>query len=408
MARVSVIVPAFNAARFIGDCLSSLTRQSFTDFEVLVCDDGSTDETVSIVEGFCNADSRIQLVSLEHMGAGAARNQGMKSAQGDYYYFLDADDYIDDSFLERVVLAADNYQSDIVVVKSHYLDDVTKAEWPIAYAIQDVPFDTLMIDESLPTNPFQSFVGWPWDKLFRASFVRDNGLKFQELRSTNDARFVFLSICLARRIVCLDYDGVAHRTNNKDSLEHTRSKSWNNAISAMESISDYMQSEKYSNEQRNSFANWAAHFSYWSMSTLDNGGLTEDVVIAFDNFLSSVNFNDVIFKSDEDREFASLAHSSRLGVIQSYIMQRSRFQAVLDKLYREESELCSNLNKMKDHIADLEAVNLEQTQQLELYRQYEDLFHCVKKSYSFRIGNFLLKPFSFIKSKLKSNSQTNR
>lgn len=401
MPRVSVIIPAYNAASYIRECLESLLRQSFRDFEVLVCDDASNDETVSIIEDYRGVDSRIKLITLQHMGAGAARNEGMRCAQGDYLYFLDADDYIRDDFLERVVLAADDDQADIVVVKSHFLDDVTKAEWPIDYAVQNVEFDTLLVDETLPSSPFQSFVGWPWDKLFRSSFIRDNCLEFQELRSTNDARFVFLALCLAKRIICLNYDGVAHRTNNKTSLEHTRSKSWDNAICAMESIRSCMESDVYSDQQRNSFANWVAHFSYWSMSSLDNEALTECVVIAFDQFMSSLDFSNVEFNSADDREFACLSQRSRAGVIQSYIMQRSRFQAVIDRLYREEKELCDNIDRMTCRIAELESENQKLVQQVEEAScRYEDMFLRFKASYSFRLGNLLIKPFSYIKSKL--------
>ena len=103
MPKVSVIIPAYNASAFIGKCLESIQCQTLSDIEVIVVDDGSTDNTREIVGAFASKDVRISLIKQQNSFAGVARNNGMKHAEGEYLYFLDADDFIAETMLEDMV-----------------------------------------------------------------------------------------------------------------------------------------------------------------------------------------------------------------------------------------------------------------------------------------------------------------
>lgn len=92
--RFSIIVPTYNRAHFIGRCLDSLLAQSFNDFEVIVVDDGSRDHTADIVQAYSQRDQRIHYVWQPNSERGAARNHGIRLAQGDYITFLDSDDIL--------------------------------------------------------------------------------------------------------------------------------------------------------------------------------------------------------------------------------------------------------------------------------------------------------------------------
>lgn len=101
MPKVSVIVPNFNYESYLGACISSVLAQSYTDFELLVVDDGSTDGSVKIAQGF--TDPRVQVIRQDNAGVSAARNRGVKSARGLWLAFLDADDmWTPDSLKTRV------------------------------------------------------------------------------------------------------------------------------------------------------------------------------------------------------------------------------------------------------------------------------------------------------------------
>jgi glycosyltransferase involved in cell wall biosynthesis len=99
--RVSVITPAYNAARFLAETIESVRRQTFEDWELLIVDDGSTDDTVAIVERCAASDRRIRLLRQANAGPSAARNHGMRAAHGTFFAFLDSDDQWLPTFLEH-------------------------------------------------------------------------------------------------------------------------------------------------------------------------------------------------------------------------------------------------------------------------------------------------------------------
>ena len=97
---ISVIVPVYNIVDFIGNCLRSLAEQTIYDFEVIIVDDSSTDQSNSIIKQFCRQDTRFQLISKSNGGVSSARNIGLKCAKGEYIAFVDGDDYVAADYLE--------------------------------------------------------------------------------------------------------------------------------------------------------------------------------------------------------------------------------------------------------------------------------------------------------------------
>ena len=116
---------------------------------------------------------------------------------------------------------------------------------------------------------FQSFIGWPWDKLFRADFIRERGLRFQALRTTNDAFFTFVALAIAPSIYCTDAMLFHHRTHNATSLEATRRKSWQNALNAVTTIGDYLKTTDNYTLTKRSYENWVSHFILWNVQSLE-------------------------------------------------------------------------------------------------------------------------------------------
>ena len=120
----SIIIPAYNLENYIAAALQSVLVQTFQDFEIIIVDDGSTDETVSIIQSF--HDPRIRLVSQVNGGVSRARNAGMKKAVGAYIAFLDGDDYW---YPEHLELAADffNRHPEILAYANRYMRDELEA-----------------------------------------------------------------------------------------------------------------------------------------------------------------------------------------------------------------------------------------------------------------------------------------
>ncbi len=106
---VSVIIPTYNAANFIRDCLEATIRQSYRNIEIIVVDDGSKDSTLDICKSYADRDSRIRLFSHENVGASATRNRGIRHAKGDFVVFFDADDYPEDDLIEKYIEASNQW-----------------------------------------------------------------------------------------------------------------------------------------------------------------------------------------------------------------------------------------------------------------------------------------------------------
>ncbi|MFN2454916.1 MAG: glycosyltransferase family 2 protein [Pyrinomonadaceae bacterium] len=118
--RISIIIPLYNKAPYLRRALDSIARQTFSDFEVIVVDDGSTDDGARIVADY--ADARVRLITQSNAGPGAARNRGIAEAQGEFIAFLDADDEWLPGYLEENVRLLDEYGREVATVTSGYIE----------------------------------------------------------------------------------------------------------------------------------------------------------------------------------------------------------------------------------------------------------------------------------------------
>ena len=223
MIKVSVIIPCYNSERFLEECLDSILGQTLQEIEVICVDDGSTDGTMGILHRYAEKDKRIQILVQQNQYAGVARNNGMAVATGKYLSFLDSDDFFEPFMLKKMYDKCEQDEADICVCGggtydmktgqvSHEYRWLTHRLLPIS-----IPFSRLDIPKSIFnfTNPA------PWNKLFRASFVKENGLKFQSLPRANDLYFTFTALAIAEKITVLDQWLVNYRTGTSTSLTET-------------------------------------------------------------------------------------------------------------------------------------------------------------------------------------------
>ena len=376
MPIVSVIIPSYNAADYIAQTLESVLAQTLTDIEVIVVDDGSTDNTRNIVADFANKDPRLMLVEQANQFAGVARNNGMSKARGKYLYFLDADDYIESNALEELVNAIEQHGADIAIAKSEGFDNTTGDTWTIDGALNGVDFDRPIAHAEYCDRLFQSFIGWPWDKLFRKEFIDKTALTFQPLRTTNDALFVFCALALADTIVCLDSVLFHHRTNNKNSLEGSRSKSWNNAICAINVIEDQLTKSDKGKACLNSYYRWTLHYSIWTIESLPDDE-AEAYLNEIESVIHAIPKNPGLRLDPYENMLSDLLNSNRAKAISCAVtMLKER-----DKAICERESLKHEFDISQQRISDIER---------RLAGVYE--------SHSYKLGNSLLKPLSAIKN----------
>lgn len=267
---VSVIIPVYNAAPYLRQCLDSVVRQTLRDIEILCVDDGSTDGSPAILREYEARDSRIRVLTQPNLNAGAARNRGLDEARGDYLSFLDADDFFEPDMLEKAYARAKDLNAEILVFRcDNYHDDEgrysdRKNSIEAAWMPQEQPFPGTAVKGNL----FLAFVGWAWDKLFSREYVQKTGLCFQEQRTTNDLYFTYLALARAQRIVTMDELFAHHRMHVCTSLEATRDKSWDCFYKALCALRDGLHREGLYAHFERDFVNYCVSFSLWNLRTI--------------------------------------------------------------------------------------------------------------------------------------------
>ena len=115
MAKVSIIVPVYKVEKYIGQCVESIQKQSFSDIEVILVDDGSPDKSGNICDEYAKNDTRIKVIHKKNGGVSAARNDGLKIATGEYVIFADSDDYLPKTAIEELYNTVVKYKADVVI-----------------------------------------------------------------------------------------------------------------------------------------------------------------------------------------------------------------------------------------------------------------------------------------------------
>lgn len=248
---VSVIVPLYNAAEYVGECLESLLIQSFQDFEVIVVDDCSTDNSVEVVESYApKFNGRLRVTKTEKNSGGGGyvpRNVGFKLANGKYVYFADADDFLLGSALETFYTLAEEHNADVVYTAAHYdsrkpndvfvTRDGTSKDLESKGAEDEI---TLIVDEPdkiLDGLIFDKGFTTPWAHFVRREFLLQNRITFPEIRKAGDYLWVMDVYCHAKRFLRLPTPLYFYKRYNVNSV--SQSLSANNFSNWILSFADF-------------------------------------------------------------------------------------------------------------------------------------------------------------------------
>lgn len=124
--KISVIIPVYNAEKYLAETLDSILNQTFKNFEVIAINDGSTDNSLNILNKYGNKDNRIRIINKKNTGVSDTRNIGIQNAVGEYVCFIDSDDTVNDFYLEKMYKTAQKYDSDMVVCSYKLIDSKSR------------------------------------------------------------------------------------------------------------------------------------------------------------------------------------------------------------------------------------------------------------------------------------------
>jgi glycosyltransferase involved in cell wall biosynthesis len=188
---VSVIVPVYNAEKFLYKSIESVLNQSYKNFELILVNDGSTDSSESICNKNALADRRIKVLSQKNSGPAAARNTGIRHATGTFVYFLDADDFIEQNTLEILVERYNQYQPDLVMGNFNKLENNGETiKQSVSFHPDHVPFKgeiKLLSKADIPDyvrhflkHPSNHLISYCWGRLYKLSIIKNNSIFARE------------------------------------------------------------------------------------------------------------------------------------------------------------------------------------------------------------------------------------
>ena len=216
--KISVIIPVYNAEKYLRQCLNSVISQTLQEIEIICVNDASTDGSLAILREYEAKDARVRVLTQEKQGAGIARNSGMAAAQGAYLMFWDADDFFEEQTLQEMLHRCEDTHADICLCGASRYDTESDKYAPMPWMLRDVavqePFNRRTVSDILGiTSPA------PWNKLFSADFVRKHKLQFQGLQRINDVYFVLSALALADKVVTVRREFIHYRVGQTTNLQ---------------------------------------------------------------------------------------------------------------------------------------------------------------------------------------------
>lgn len=191
MPAISIIVPVYNVAQYLEQCIGCVFGQTFQDFEIIMVDDGSTDGSSELCDKIALTDSRIRVIHKANEGSGPTRTRGLIEAIGEYVAFADADDWFEPTMYQELYLLAQSTNADLVIsaATSVFFDNNGKEIGKKTINCNEILFMSKEecrngIMELFPTT---TIFDVPWNKLYRRQVAVDNNLEFQRLRRCQDA-----------------------------------------------------------------------------------------------------------------------------------------------------------------------------------------------------------------------------
>ena len=221
--KISVLVPVYNSEKYIGKCIQSILNQSYKNIELVIVNDGSTDNTHDIIEEYKNKDSRIVAIHTENRGVSYARNTCLDNASGDFIAFVDSDDYIDEDYLEILYKALKEQDADISMCNCKLVEEDTNKSFVKTFGINKV---LVMNNEEAVENLFyyNYMRHSPWEKLYKKELFKNYRYKVD--RQYEDLELTYKLFLESKKIVYIP-ESKYNYLLRKGSIIHSKIKKSN-------------------------------------------------------------------------------------------------------------------------------------------------------------------------------------
>lgn len=305
MPFLSIIVPVYNVENYLEECLNSILAQTFTDYELILVDDGSTDRSGAICEQYREKNEVIKVIHKENGGLVSARKAGISVACGKYIGYVDADDKIEQTMYQKLCEEAAKNSADIVICDVWQWDG--KNTYPIKQNLEGGVFSKKQLAQEIYPHMLYAgryyqfgFLPAMWNKIYRRDILKKNQLLVDDrIRIGEDAACSYLCILDANKVSYLKNDYEYYYRLNRDSM----CQNWTNRnISSASILLDYLYDRLTENSNANLMEQYWYYYSYMFTNMLYDYGeavrrkqITCNVEKDFKELLNSKSFQ--VFKT---------------------------------------------------------------------------------------------------------------
>lgn len=213
---ISIVIPIYNMEDRIEKCINSILKQNYKNYEIILIDDGSSDNSLEICKKLENQNSKIKVIHTDNKGSGPARNIGIENSKGDFIYFPDADDYVEPNALSILVNTIENGKYDLIIFGFRSINTqgevVNIKQYPeltlYGNYIRQSYADYMTIYSKLGIQ------GAPWNKLFKTSIIKQKHIEFPHLRRHQDEGFIGRYMCHVKRVHFIENILYTYYTND--------------------------------------------------------------------------------------------------------------------------------------------------------------------------------------------------
>ena len=354
--KISIIIPLYNAEKEISRCMESIYKQTFTDYEIILVNDGSKDNSAEICRRYAEKDRRVTFIDKENGGSGSARNAGIEVARGKYIYFCDADDEISENLLERVYTVAESGDYDLVVFSVH--SKIINSD--TGEVIRE--YNTAQEDRILKTkSDFRSsfsrlyyegvLFGAPYNKLFKTSVIRDNSVRFPDLKRGQDEIFNmryyrYVNSCAVipdSLYTYYQFDDIGKNKKYRLNYFETTTKTY---FATLKDLLDEFGTDDYTKRKfQNSFVysmEAAVLLAFNPVEKLDKKGKTDFIKKVINDDFVTVVSNEVAFIPEKYEAFWQLFISKDAKSVYKYIDRKITIEKIKRPLRRIKYALTNN------------------------------------------------------------------
>ncbi len=321
MEKISIIVPVFNAEKYILRCCDSILNQSYQNIELILVNDGSTDKTLEICNEICTKDKRVILKSITNQGVAVARNSGIDLASGKYIMFVDADDWLELGTIDKVAnMMSENLD---VLIFSHY-QEYGEGSKKISMKTYSVDIYQLLnrIYEFPETNSLLCTV---WNKVYKKSLLESKQIRFiKDIPFGEDFLFNMEYFSIAKRICCKELFVYHYNCMNLESATHKFFPQYKKYINLM--YTKFKELFEYYNVTSNKALNFLCDFildryEYAMISCMTENLTLKQKCEFLSDLVSDMELEICRYSEKSDRSIALLVKKRRSKIFYFYVIK---------------------------------------------------------------------------------------